>query len=73
MQVWGSSDAVFGLKFQEFAIYSAPSLDRIWAIWGSYFRLPKAIFYLLKGDYGAIGIQVSSMSAKKMNLGGLNN
>ena len=24
---------------------------RIWAIWGSYYNLPKAIFYLLEGDY----------------------
>ena len=25
--------------------------DRIWGIWGSYYNIPKAIFYLLKGDY----------------------
>ena len=26
-------------------------IDRIWGIWGSYYRIPKAIFYLPKGDY----------------------
>ena len=28
-----------------------PPLERIWGIWGSYHNIPKAIFYLLKGDY----------------------
>ena len=28
-----------------------PEVDRIQDIWGSYCSLPKAIFYLLKGDY----------------------
>ena len=27
--------------------------DRIWGIPGSCYNIPKAIFYLLKGDYGA--------------------
>ena len=27
------------------------SVDRIWGICGSYYKIPKAIFYLLKGDY----------------------
>ena len=35
--------------------YSPPSVDRIWGIWGSYYNIPKAIFYLLKG---AIGFRV---------------
>ena len=25
-------------------------VDRIWGIWGSFYKIPKAIFYLLKGD-----------------------
>ena len=29
--------------------YSPPEVDRIWGIWGSYYSVPKAIFYLLKG------------------------
>ena len=24
--------------------------DRIWGIWGSYYSIPKAMFYLLKGN-----------------------
>ena len=32
-------------------VYSPPSVDRIWGIWGSYYNKPKAMFYLLKGDY----------------------
>ena len=31
--------------------YSPPEVDRIWGIWGSYHDIPKAIFYLPKGDY----------------------
>ena len=31
--------------------YSPPEVDRIWGIWGSYYDIPKTIFYLLKGDY----------------------
>ena len=26
-------------------------INRKWGIWGSYYSIPKAIFYLLKGDY----------------------
>ena len=33
--------------------YSPPEVDRIWGIWGSYYNILKAIFYLLKGDYKA--------------------
>ena len=29
-------------------------VDRIWGIWGLYYNVPKAIFYLLKGDYSCI-------------------
>ena len=28
-----------------------PKVDRIWGIWGSYYDMLEAIFYLLKGDY----------------------
>ena len=27
-------------------------MDRIWGIWGSYYKPPKAIFYLLRGTIG---------------------
>ena len=30
---------------------SPPKVDRIWGIWGSFYNVPKAIFYLLKGIY----------------------
>ena len=42
-----------------FWVYSPPEVDRIWGIWGSYHTLPKAIFYLLKGDYRVWGFRVS--------------
>ena len=29
--------------------YSAPGVDRMCGIWGSYYGIPKAIFYLLQG------------------------
>ena len=32
-------------------LYSPPQVDRIWGIWGSYCKMPKAILYLLKGGY----------------------
>ena len=31
--------------------YSPRYVDRIWVIWGAYYNTPKAIFYLLEGDY----------------------
>ena len=31
--------------------YNPPEVDRIWGIWGSLYNIPKAIFYLLNGDY----------------------
>ena len=31
--------------------YSPPSVDRLWDIWGPYYNVPRAIFYLLKGDF----------------------
>ena len=34
--------------------YSPPEVDRIWGIWGFYYNVPKAMFYLLKGDYSCI-------------------
>ena len=38
-------------RFTRFRVYSPPEVDRVWSIWGSYYNIPKAIFYLLKGDY----------------------
>ena len=35
-------------------IKEGPTLSRIWGIWGSYYNIPKAIFYLLKADYNSI-------------------
>ena len=26
-------------------------MDRLWGIWGSYYNIPEAIFYPIKGDY----------------------
>ena len=31
--------------------YSPPYVDRIWGIWGSYYSIPKVIFYLLEAHY----------------------
>ena len=39
--VWGSG----------WRVYSPPYVDRIWGIWGCFYKIPKAVFYLLKGDY----------------------
>ena len=36
-----NGDLTMGLRFR----------DRIWGIWGSYYNIPKAMFYLLQGDY----------------------
>ena len=36
--------------------YSPPSVDRISGIWGSYYKMAKAIFYLVKGDYTGVGL-----------------
>ena len=54
MLVWGS----VGFRVQDlgFRVYSPPSVDRMWGICGSYYNIPKAIFYLLKGDYRVWGV-----------------
>ena len=38
-----------------FQVYSPAQVDGIWGIWGCYYNIPKAIFYLLKGDYRVSG------------------
>ena len=35
--------------------FRVPRIDRIWGIWGSYYSIPKAIFYLLKGQSRFLG------------------
>ena len=46
-------------KMRIYTAYSPPKVDRIWGVWGPYYNIPKAIFYLLKGDYRMerIGLQ----------------
>ena len=34
-----------------FKVYSPTLVDRICGIWGSYYHIPEATFYLFKGDY----------------------
>ena len=56
---------IMGLGFRA---YSPPEADRIWGIWRSYYNIPKAIFYLLKGDYSSLrlrdsGLRVSGLGA----------
>ena len=54
-------DLGFKVKGLGFRGYSPPPyVDRIWGIWGSYYNIPKAIFYLLKRDYRvwALGLRV---------------
>ena len=46
-RLWGSGFRIKGLGFW---VYSPPEVERIWNLWGSYYSVPKAIFYLLKGD-----------------------
>ena len=36
------------------AVYSPPQVDRTCGILGSYYNIPKAIFYRIKGDYTCI-------------------
>ena len=30
-------------------------VDSIWGIWGSFYNIPKAMFYLFQGDYKGFG------------------
>ena len=46
-----SSDAIIGHFAATVRVYSPPYLDRIWGIWGSYYNIPKAVSFLLQGDY----------------------
>ena len=53
------------------SVYSPPEVDRIGGIWGSYYNISKAIFYLLKGDYSILKVatrlsaMVFSVSAER--------
>ena len=40
-----------GLKVWVLVLYSPPQVGKIWGIWGSYYGIPEATFYLLKADY----------------------
>ena len=47
-------------------------MDRIWGIWGSYYNIPKAIFYLLKGDYRwlrGLGVEGLTLNPKLESFG----
>ena len=66
--VWGLGFRVLGLGFLGFSVYRPPEVDRIWGIRGSYYHIPRAIFYLLKGGYreratGHIRIMEKNMEA----------
>ena len=39
---------LYSPKYPGFWAYSPPEVDRIWGIWGSYYNIPKAIFF--EGD-----------------------
>ena len=46
--------------------YSPPSVDRIWGIWGFYYIIPEALFYLPKGDYQPVQLTVLSLVIVKV-------
>ena len=50
-----------GFKYN---LYSPPQVDRIWGTWGSSYNIPKAILYLLKGDY----IPTGTLWVKFLNI-----
>ena len=61
------AEKALGLNLQSFERFEAPCespgigflaygpllVDRRWGIWGSCYNIPKAMFYLLEGDYRA--------------------
>ena len=47
----GGVAALIGVVENSASNYSSPLVDRIWGVWGSYYNIPKAIFYLLRGLY----------------------
>ena len=49
---WGSLDS--NLQLSRDLPHSPPQVDRTWGIWGSFCKLSKAIFYLLKGEYTSV-------------------
>ena len=53
------------------ATYSPPMspLSRIWGIWGSYYNIPKTIFYLLKGDYNQQAVHAPCRRASRAACG----
>ena len=39
---------IYPIQSKGHRTHSQPEVDRIWDIWGSYYHIPKAIFYQLK-------------------------
>ena len=56
--VWGLVIRILRLQASmlKFGIYGPAKVDRIWGIWGPCYNIPKAILYLLKGDYRDSGV-----------------
>ena len=50
------ADGPASCDFGDEAVYSPPSVDRIWGIWGIFLMYPKPKFDLLKGDSRAQGL-----------------
>ena len=53
------------MSIRVYMVYSPPQVDRIWGTWGSYYDIPKAIFYLLTGDCRVEGFVVPNNPAVK--------
>ena len=45
--------------------YIPLSVDRIWSIWGLYYNIPKAMFYLLKGAYNLLTMSKADMEPQQ--------
>ena len=48
----------------ETTIWGLGFKDSIWGFWGSYYNLPEAIFYLLKGNYMFVAMTLESALLK---------
>ena len=48
--------------------YSPPQVGRLWGMWGPYYNIPKAISYLLKGDYTMLSLAVGAMHCERICL-----
>ena len=51
--------------------YCHPYVDRMWCIWGSFYDLPKAMFYLLQGGVDMFRFSIWGLGIRSAAISGV--